>query len=112
MYRRGQGHRCRLCTYNIWNGSNRGPESSLWDMEQDNLDLGVFQGKFNGWIFTHASAGYRIFATNTLSRNCRGVTIFYRDAPNFQVKVFHKHGPNVLSFQVVSGGWRWFIVRC
>ena len=33
----------RFGTYNIWNGQNRGLESSLHGMSQANMDLGVFQ---------------------------------------------------------------------
>ena len=38
--------------------------------------------------------------------------VFYRDAPNFHAEALHQHWPNMLSFQVVSGGRRWFVSGC
>ena len=57
-------------TYNIRNGSNRGLESALRGMVQANIDLGVFQEtKCTDGVYTRASAGYRVVATDALSRH-------------------------------------------
>ena len=39
------------------------------------------------------------------------MSVFYQDAPHFQVKDFQPLEPNMTSFQLDSGGRRWFIVR-
>ena len=81
-------------------------------MDQANLNLGLFQEtKVMDGIHMRASVGYCIFTTNAMSRNIIGVAVFYRyEAPHFQVEAIHQHGTNVLSFQLASGGRRWFIV--
>ena len=48
----------RFGTYNIRNGRNRGLESALRGMSQDNMDLGIFQEtKVTDGIYTRRSAG-------------------------------------------------------
>ena len=101
----------RFGTYNISNRRNEGLELALRGMDQANIRLGVFQEtKFMDEVHTCASTGYRFFATNVLIGNSGEVALFYRDdAPNFQVKVMQRHGPNMMCFRVASGGRRWFI---
>ena len=66
-------------TYNIRNGRNGGLESALRGMAQANIDLGVFQEtKCTDGIYTRESAGYRVIATDALSRHRGGVALFYR----------------------------------
>ena len=81
-------------------------ELALREVDQYNLDLGVFQDtKVTDGIHMRASAVYCVFVTNTLSRNRRGgVAIFYQDAPHFKVKALQLHGPNMLGSKVASGG--------
>ena len=59
--------------YTIRNGRNGVLELSLREMDQANLDLGVFQDtKVANSIYTYPFAGYHVFASNALSRHCRG----------------------------------------
>ena len=70
--------------YNIRNVINRGLKYTLGEMEQANVELGVFQ-ETNGTdgIYTQASAGYRVIALETPIRNSGGGFIFYWEAPHF-----------------------------
>ena len=80
-------------------------ESALQGMAQANIDLGVFQEtKCTDEIYTRESAGYRVIATDALSRHRGGVALFYRPSPLFAVEAVREYGPNVLSFEVATGG--------
>ena len=81
-------------------------------MAQANIDLGVFQEtKCTDGIYTRESAGYRVVATDVLSRHRGGVAIFYRPSSLFAVEGFREYVPNVISFEVATGRRRWYIIR-
>ena len=66
----------RFGTYNIRNGRNGGLESALRGMSQANMDLGIFQDtKCTEGIYIRESAGYRVVATDALSRHRSGVAL-------------------------------------
>ena len=57
-------------TYKIRNGRYGVLEAALRGMEQATMDLGVMQEtKINGGVYTRASAGYRVVATDAPSRH-------------------------------------------
>ena len=100
-------------TYNTRNGRNGGLEAALREMAQANIDLGVFQEtKCTDGVYTRASAGYRVIATDAPIRHRGGVALFYREEADFAVEEVRKYGPNVLSFKVVTGRRRWYIIGC
>ena len=69
----------KFCTYNIRNGRNGGLEAALRGMEQANLDMGILQEtKITDGVYTRASAGYRVVATDMPSRHSGGIAMFYR----------------------------------
>ena len=43
--------------------------------------------------------------------HCSCVAIFYCEVEHFSVKELRLHGPNFISFQLVTGRRRWYIVR-
>ena len=103
----------RLATYNIRNGRNGGLEAALRAMAQANVDLGVFQEtKLTEGTHTRRSSDYQVRATDAPSRHQGGVALFYRDSDLFQVEAYQNFGPNVISFQLVSGQRRWHVVGC
>ena len=60
-------------------------ELALREVDQYNLDLGVFQDtKVTDGIHMRASAVYCVFVTNTLSRNRRGGGHLLPGRPPFQ----------------------------
>ena len=89
----------RFGTYNIQNRRNSGIESALREMAQTNLELGVFQKtKVTDRLHMRNPQGYGFLAAHMPSRHCGGISIFYCNAPHFQVKAYQPHGPNVTSF--------------
>eukprot|EP00978_Attheya_sp_CCMP212_P033499 scaffold135307_cov66-Attheya_sp.AAC.1 len=85
----------RLVSYtNIRNGRAGRFEAALRAMAQANVDLGVFQETklTDGRPYIHDDR--------------RGI----RDLPHWQVEAYQAYGPNVLSFQLVSGQKRWYVV--
>ena len=80
-------------------------------MAQANIDLGVFQEtKCTDGVYTCASAGYCVVATDVPSRHRGGVALLYRAEANFALEEVREYGPNVLSFEVVNGRRRWYII--
>ena len=97
----------------IRNGRNRGLEAALRVMDQANLDMGILQEtKITDGVYTRASARYRVVATDAPSRHRGGIAMFYREGAGFAVEEVRQYGPNVLSFEVVSGRRRWYIIGC
>ena len=100
-------------TYNIRNGCNGGLESALRGMAQANMDLGIFQEtKCKDGIYTRASAGYRVVATDAPSQHRGRVAVLYRPSPIFAVEAVRQFGPNVVGFQLATGARWWYIIRC
>ena len=100
-------------TYNIRNGRNGGIGSALRGMAQANIDLGVFQEtKCTNVLYTRASDGYCVIATDASRRHRGAVAIFYMAEANFAVEEVREYGPNVLSFKVVTGRRQWYIIGC
>ena len=103
----------RFGTYNICNGYNRGLESALRGMYQANMDLGILQEtKVTDRIYTCGSAGYSVAMTDAPSRHHGGVAVFHQPAPHFAVEAVQQFRPNVVGFQLATGGRRWYIVGC
>ena len=82
-------------------------------MDQANIDLGFFQEtKCTDGIYTCESAGYRVVAIDAPSQHRSGVALFYRPSSLFVVEAIRYYGPNLLSFEVATGGRRWYIIGC
>ena len=100
-------------TYNIRNGRNGGLEEALRGMEQANMDLGIMQEtNITNGVYTHASSGYLVVATDAPSRHRGGIAMFYREGAGFAVEELSPYGPNVISFKVVTGQRRRYIIGC
>ena len=108
-----EGVPIRFGTYNIQNGRNGGLESALRRMAQANIDLGIFHDtKCTDGIYTRASAGYIVVATDAPIRHRGGVAIIYWPSPHFAVEAVRQFGPNVVGFQLETGAQRWYIIGC
>ena len=100
-------------TYNIRNVRKGGLEAALRGMDQANMNLGVLQEtKCTDGVYTRASAGYRVVATDAPSRHRGGLALFYKEGADFAVEEVRPYGPNVMSFEVVTGRRRWYIIGC
>ena len=58
------------------------------------------------------SIRFRVMSTAAPSAHRSGITIFYSEAEHFAIEELRLHGPNVIRFQMVKGGWWWNIVVC
>ena len=82
-------------------------------MAQANIDLGILQEtKCTDIVYTRASAGYRVVATDAPSRHRGRIALFYREGADFAVEEVRPYGPNVISFEVVTGRRLWYIIGC
>ena len=95
-----------IATYNICSGRAGRLELALRAADQMNLDLGILtETKLTDGVYTRNSSGYQVTATDAPSAHQGGIALFYRDSEYWQVESVVKHGPNVISFELVSG-WR------
>ena len=100
-------------TYNIRNGRNGVLEEELRRMDQANMDLGVMQEtKCTDGVYTRTLARYRVVATDAPSWHRGGIALFYKEEADFAVEEVRPYGPNVISFEVLTGRRRWYIIGC
>ena len=91
-------------TYNIQSGRNGRLEMALRAMQQMNLDIGILtETKLTRGIHTRWSSGYHVVATEARSEHQGGVALVYRDSSHWQIELVCKHGPNVISCELVTG---------
>ena len=96
--------RIRFATYNIISGRNSRLQMALRAMDNLNVDFGILtETKLTDGIYTRYSSGYNIDATSASSSAQGGVALFFRNSQYFQVESVVKHGPNVMSFEFVTG---------
>ena len=82
-------------------------------MEAMGVDLGIFlETKLMGGIYTRNSSGYSVFVSNAPSAHQGGIAFFWRANKTYEVKDWRIRGPNVLSFVIVTGSQRFYIVEC
>jgi exonuclease III len=82
-------------------------------MAQANVDLGVLQEtKLTDGVYTRWSSEYHVHATDAPSTQQGGVALTHRDTDLFQVEAVQTFGPNVISWQLVTGKRRWYVVGC
>ena len=99
--------------YNIRNGWNRGLESVLRGMAQENVNLRVFQEtKVTGGIYMQEYSGYRVEASDVPSRHSGGVAVFYCTEEHFSLEALRLYSTNVVILQLASVGQQWHIVGC
>ncbi len=54
--------------------------------------------------------GYNVFASNAVSVRQGGIALFWRDNDLYEIKESKICGPNVLSFKLVTGKTRFYVV--
>ena len=100
-----------VATYNVCCGRNAGLESALRAMAMMGVDLGVFtETKITDGVYTRFSSGYNVTATNAVSASQGGIALFWRDNELYEVEEVATRGPNVLTFELVMGQVRFFVV--
>ena len=69
-------------------------ETALRGMEQANLDMGIVQEtNITDGVYTRASDGYRVVATDAPRRHSGGIAMFYREGAGFTVEEVRPYGP-------------------
>jgi hypothetical protein len=93
-----------VASYNIRSGCNGGMESALQAIKQIGVDCGVLlEAKLTKGVYTRWSSGYNVQSTHVPSKWQRGISLFWRTSEMYEIEEVELHGPNVLSFQLVSG---------
>lgn len=103
----------KLITYNIQSGRNGRLETALRALNSLNVDIGILtEAKLTKGRHTRYSYGYQVVATQARSASQGGVALVFRDSPTqgWQVESIRRYGPNVLSFQLSSGRFRYGVV--
>jgi hypothetical protein len=62
--------------------------------------------------YTRWSSGYNVRSNHAPSKWQGGISVFLRTSETYEIEEVELHGPNVLSFQLVSGATRWYILWC
>jgi hypothetical protein len=97
----------RFGTFNIQSCRNGRVEQVLGAIGQMGVDWGILtEAKLTRSIHTRFSSDYHVFATEATSSSQGGLALFYPDLDAFQVEAVKRHGPNVLSFKLVTAGIR------
>jgi hypothetical protein len=77
------------------------------------VDFGILvEKKLTEGVYTRWSSSYHVRATHALSAWQGGISLFWKASDLYEVEEVELHGPNVLSFQVVSGATRYYIMGC
>jgi hypothetical protein len=100
-----------LVTFNVRSGHNGGLESALRAMAATGVDCGVFtETKITDDIYSQFSLGYNVFASNAISIRQGGIALFWRNNDLYEIEESKICGPNVLSFELVTGKTRFYVV--
>jgi exonuclease III len=101
----------RIASYNIRSARGGGLESVCRALGQMNVDLGFLcETKLSDDKYTKFSSNYRVFASKASTLHSGGVALVYRQSPYWQVESERVHGPNVISFELVSGSRRTLVI--
>ena len=93
-----------VASWIIRNGRNGGLEGSFRAMDSLGVDISILQEtKLAKGIHTRRYRNHSVTATNANSVSQGGVTLFWRETDLFEVEKVVKHGPNVITFQLVTG---------
>jgi hypothetical protein len=91
-------------TYNIQSGRAGRLETVLRALQQMNMDIGILtETKLTQGIHTRWSSGYQVYATEARSCHQGGVALVFRESSFWQIESVIKHGPNVISCELVTG---------
>lgn len=107
----GQRRPITIATYNLRGARNNRLETALRALDKMGVSLAILtETHLNDNKHTLYSAGYSVFATTALSAHQGGVALVYQQSPSWQVESPFRHGPNVISFELVSGKTRYPVV--
>ncbi|KAL7524510.1 hypothetical protein ACHAXR_000605 [Thalassiosira sp. AJA248-18] len=100
-----------VATWNIRSGRNGGLEPACRAMSSLGVDIAFLQeAKLTRGIHTRFSSGYSIVATDAPSAHQGGVALLWRDNELFEIEETKIRHPNVISFELMTGVDRYFVV--
>jgi hypothetical protein len=77
------------------------------------IDCGILLvTKLTKGVYMHWSSGYNVQSTHAPSKWQGGISLFWRTSETYEIEEVELRGLNVLSFQLVSGARRWYIMGC
>jgi hypothetical protein len=80
-------------------------------MKATGVDLGIFmETKVTDGVYTRFSSGYNVTASKAISASQGGIALFWRENELYEVEEVARRGPNVLTFELVTGQMRYFVV--
>ena len=105
------GETFTVATWNIRCGRNGGLESALRALESLEVDIAILtEAKLTKGIYTRGGRGYQVLATDAASAHQGGVALCHRQSDHFEVEETRTHGPNVISFHLMTGDTRYYVV--
>jgi hypothetical protein len=84
-------------------------------MKQMGVNCGILlETKLTEGVYMRWSSGYNVRSTHAPSKWQGGVSLFWRTSRTYEyeIEAVEMRGPNVLSFQLILGAMRWYIVGC
>ena len=98
----------RLATYNLQDGRNSRLAFAIRAIEVSKINLAVLtETRFHNDIYTKSYLGYEVVGTTTTHQNQGGVALVFQEEPDgWSVESIRKHGPNVISCELVIGDTR------
>ena len=102
-----------LASYNIRDGRRGGVNSAARALRKGRIDVAVVQETkiVDATFAPRKYRGYTIRVTPPIGKNCGGVGLLVRETDHFVVENVAVKGPNVISFQLVTGEEeRWHVV--
>ena len=87
--------------------------SALRAMAAMEVDFGILmETKITAVIYTRFSSNYSVFASDAVSVRQGGIALFWRSNKFYEIEETRVRGPNIITFVVVSGGDRYYVVGC
>lgn len=101
----------QIATLNIRDARNSNLEAALRALGQMNVDVAVLtETRLNNDRYTRSAFDYIVSATTTTHMNQGGIALAHRTSNRWQVESEMRHGPNVISFLLISGQRRFFMI--
>ena len=76
-------------------------------MAHANVDMGLLQNtNITDKVYARKSEIFCIILLDTPIRHCESMALCYKESTRFVVEAHEQHGPNAISFQLVTGGQR------
>ncbi len=77
------------------------------------VDCGILlETKLTKEVYSCWSSGYSVQSTHVPSKWHGGISLFWRASEMYEVEEVEIRGPNVLTFQLVLGATRWYVIGC